>query len=116
MLRDPRSWVAFRFSCDHRVAADSIAEHRSPSGKNGTGVSVESYATAQVLKVPSTSGSLVEAWLPVMVVLSMVAVPMIAMPPPTPTVNVSTVPFWPVSTEPLAPEGDPPRPIPTLLA
>ena len=42
----------------------------------------------------------VEAVLPVIVVLSIVVLPKVAMPPPTPTVNVSTVPFWPAVTWP----------------
>ena len=45
--------------------------------------------------MPSTSLSLVEAWLPVIVVLSTLAVPKVAMPPPTPTLNRSVAPGWP---------------------
>ena len=56
--------------------------------------------------VPSTSGSLVEAWLPVMVVLSMLAVPKLAMPPPTPALNRSVAPGWPGVATPLMPKGE----------
>jgi hypothetical protein len=45
--------------------------------------------------VPSTSGSADVAWLPLINVLSMTALPMMAMPPPIPTLKVSTVPLFP---------------------
>ena len=80
---------------------------------NGPGAHV---AVAHDLMVPSTLLSLVSARLPVMLVLSIVVLPNVAIPPPTPTVSVSVVPFWPARTVPLAPEGEPPSPMPTLLA
>ena len=64
--------------------------------------------------VPSTSLSLVEAWLPVIVVLSMWAVPKLAMPPPTPTLNRSVTPGWPGVATPLTPLT--PREIPAESA
>ena len=59
---------------------------------------------------PSTLLSLVEAWLPVMVVLSKSAVPKVPTPPPTPALNRSVAPGWPALAAPLTPKGEFPPP------
>ncbi len=59
---------------------------------------------------PSTLLSLVEAWLPVMVVLSKSAVPKVPTPPPTPALNRSVAPGWPAMAAPLMPKGEFPPP------
>ena len=59
-------------------------------------------------KVPSTSLSSVEAVLPVILVLSIVAVPKVAMPPPMPTpARVQAVPFRARVCEAVGPLGVP---------
>jgi hypothetical protein len=58
--------------------------------------------------VPSTSLSLVEAWLPVIVVLSALAVPKLATPPPMPTPNRPVAPGWPGVAVPLPAAVTPP--------
>src|ERR1700723_1881967 len=70
----------------------------------------------QVENVPSTSLSLVEAKLALIVVLSMVAVPITATPPPTPTESGSTDPLVPAVRWPSPPVGVPPDPTLTLPA
>ncbi len=66
--------------------------------------------------VPSTSGSAVVAVLPLIVVLSMTAVPMMAMPPPMPTLKVSTEPLLPGVALPEMPPGVPAAPSVALPA
>ncbi len=62
---------------------------------------------AHVENLPSTSGSAVVAWLPVIVVLSMTAVPMMATPPPIPTREMSIAPLFPGVAWPARPCGVP---------
>ena len=57
------------------------------------------------MSLPSTLLSLVEAWLPVMFGLSTMAVPKVAMPPPTPTLDRPVTPAWPGMAEPVLAEG-----------
>ena len=68
----------------------------------------------QGLNVPSTSLSFVDAVLPVMLVLSIVAVPMIAIPPPIPTPAGPAAPVDPGVCEAVGPLGVPEPPCPAV--
>ncbi len=87
----------------------SANSHGPESARRGAAPEDRAY----VASFPSMLGNLF-AWLPVTVVLSPVAVPKMAMPPPSLCFSAPITPAWPAVTVPVLPSGLPVPPVPAV--